>query len=301
MKRTGIALLRILTAVAACLASALPCLAEDKPVVFASILPQRYFLEKVAGDRVRVSVMVEPGANPAVYEPKPSQMVALSRAKAYFAVGVPFEKTWLPKFTESHPDLLVVSTQDGIEKIPMKAHHHEEDHASHHSREGIKDPHVWLSPPLVKIQARNILEGLLKADPAGEETYRANCQAFLEELDELDAEIRDILQGGGGRSFMVFHPAWGYFARAYGLEQIPVELEGKEPKPSQLQEFIRLAREREIRVIFVQPQFSTLTAEAVAKAVQGRIAVVDPLAEDWADNLLEAAKRFKEVVSEDSP
>jgi len=261
-----------------------------------SILPQKYFVERIGGDLVEVAVMVEPGANPHTYEPKPKQMVALAKTAIYFAIGVPFETTWLEKIAAANPNMLVVHTEAGIKKMPMKAHHHGEPELEkdHH---GIKDPHVWLSPPLVMILARNILQALQKIDPAHRSVYEKNHNDFMEVLVVLDAEIRATLEGEGeGLEFMVLHPAWGYFAQAYGLEQVPIELEGKQPKPAELQYLIQYAKERNIKVIFAQPQFSWQTAQAVAKSINGQVVFVDPLAADWDTNLRQVASRFKSVV-----
>ena len=151
----------------------------DAVRVTASILPQKYFLQKVGGDLLDISVMVRPGASPATYEPKPQQMVALSKSRIYFAIGVPFERVWLRKFARVNPDMIVVHTEDGIEKMPMAGHLHEGEGAHD---PGIKDPHVWLSPPLVAIQARNILDALLQVDPARRQIYERNHKTFAQEL-----------------------------------------------------------------------------------------------------------------------
>lgn len=279
--------------------------AESVPV-FVSIVPQRYFVEKIGGELVKVSVMVKPGASPATYEPKPNQMVTLSKARIYYAIGVPFERVWLKKISAGNPKMLLVHTEKGIEKRPMKAHHHEEgNHKTLEKRsqepadehQGIMDPHVWLSPPLVKIQAQNILDALLLVDPGHGTIYETNYKKFIAELDALDANIRGIFAGIGERvAFMVFHPAWGYFARTYGLEQIAVEMEGKEPKPADLKHLIHHARERGIKVIFVQPEFSTRSAQAIARAIGGEVVFANPLAPDWAINLKEIASKFKAAL-----
>jgi zinc transport system substrate-binding protein len=246
-------------------------------------------VEKLGGERVDLSVMVEPGASPHNYEPKPQQMAALSKAKIYYAVGTEFEKVWLEKFTGVNREMLIVHTERGIEKISLKADHH-------HEHKG-KDPHVWLSPATVMVQARNILKGLLRIDPDHRSTYESNYRKFIMELVDLDAELRGIFAAKGeGMEFMVFHPAWGYFADAYGLEQVPVEIEGKEPKPAELEHLIDHAKERGIKVVFVTPQFSTKSAEMVAKAIDGQIAFVDPLAEDWGKNLREVAAKFRAAL-----
>jgi zinc transport system substrate-binding protein len=277
--------------------------AEAVPV-FVSIVPQKYFAEKIGGELVSVSVMVQPGASPATYEPKPNQMVALSRAKIYYAIGVPFERVWLRKVNAANPKLLVVHTEKGIEKRPIKAHHHQErkheilkKEGPADEHQGIMDPHIWLSPPLVKIQAKNILNALLLVDPSHGTIYETNYRKFIVELDALDADIRGIFAGKGERvAFMVFHPAWGYFAQTYGLDQIAVEMEGKEPKPADLKDLIHHARGRGIKVIFVQPEFSARSAGAIAKAVGGKVVFANPLALDWASNLKEIATKFKAAL-----
>lgn len=271
----------------------------EKPLqATVSIAPQKYFVEKIGGDLVNVAVMVPPGAAAERYEPKPQQMVALSGSKLYFACGVPFEDAWLGKMAATNRDMIVVRTDAGIEKRRMEAHSHpggdEPEGAGHeHAHEGLKDPHIWLSPPLVMLQARNILDGFLKADPTRKDVYDNNYRRFIGELADLDIAIRNIFRGKGEAiGFMVFHPAWGYFADAYGLTQIPVEMEGKEPKARDLEELIKVAKERGIKEVFIQPQFSARSAQTVAEAIGGRTIPADDLAEDWAKNLREVAENI---------
>jgi len=267
--------------------------AEPVPV-FVSILPQKTFVEKIGGSLVSVSVMVLPGANPHNYEPKPGQMIALSKASVYFAIGIGFEDIWLKRFGSTNPRMKIVHTEQGIEKITMLSHDHQDSPQDEH--DGIADPHVWLSPPNVKIIAKNIANGLSQADPARRADYEENLRKFETEIDSLDAELRKLFSDRKGAKFMVFHPAWGYFAHAYGLEQIPVEIEGKEPKPSKLKALIERAKRDGIRVVFVQPQFSTKSAEAIAKAIGGEVAVADDLHPDWANNLRSQAEKFKKAL-----
>jgi len=274
--------------------------AEAKMTVFASILPQRYFIEQIAKDRVEVQVMVEPGASPATYEPKPRQMVELTEAAAYFAIGVPFERAWLHKIAAANPSMKVVHTDRGIEKIPMAAHHHGNDfhkENTHPHAHGIPDPHVWPSPPLAMIQARNIFAALVEIDPAHLDAYAKNYRAFVQTLTELDTELMKMFSRKGRNDrFMVFHPSWGYFARAYGLTQVPIEIEGKVPKPAQVKDLIEHALEHDVRVVFVQPQFSTQHAEFIAREIGGRVVFADPLAPDWAANLREQARAFRTAI-----
>jgi zinc transport system substrate-binding protein len=274
--------------------------------VFVSIVPQQYFVQQIGGNRVAISVMVPPGADPHSYEPKPQQMIKLAAARIYFAIGISFEKAWLPKIAGVNSHMLIVHTDDGIEKLPVTAYQrkHAEPSAAQgaveKSEEGqdheILDPHIWLSPPLVKIQARHIFEALAAVDPAARAIYEANYERFAGRIDALDADLRRILAGKQGLQFMVFHPSWGYFAHTYGLEQVPIEIEGKQPKAAQLAELIEHARARGIRVIFVQPQFSTSSAEVVARAIDGTVIAVDPLALDWAANLRTVATAFQEAL-----
>jgi len=287
-------------------------IALAKVDVFVSIAPQKYFVQQIGKDFVEVHVMVQPGADPHTYEPKPKQMVALARAQLYFAIGVEFEKARLKKIAAANPQIKVIYTDQGIRKIPMPAHlqHDEEkkDQKSEHvavvehgdgdepHEHGGLDPHIWLSPPLVLQQAQTMLTALQSVDEAHHDAYQANFEAFASEIEALDAELRNIFAGRQGLEFIVFHPAWGYFARAYGLVQIPVEIEGKNPKPAQLTELIESAKEKDVKVIFVQPQFSTKSAELIAREIDGQVVFADPLAADWANNLRAVAAKFKAAL-----
>ncbi|CAN2045128.1 Zinc ABC transporter, substrate-binding protein [Candidatus Magnetomoraceae bacterium gMMP-1] len=268
--------------------------AEKSISVFVSILPQKYFVEKIGGKLVDVSVMVKPGASPATYEPKPAQMVALSKAKIYYAIGVPFENIWLKKIASFNSEMLVAHTENGIEKISMKGFYNEKIESRQHKKKNIiKDPHIWLSPRLVMLQARNILNTLIIVDPAHQLVYETGYKKFINELVDIDIEIKNIFVEKKEVEFMVFHPSWGYFARAYGLKQTPAEIEGKKPRSAQLRKLINYAREKSIKIIFVQPQFSTKHAEIIAKAIGGQIVFADPLALNWADNLRSVAEKFQ--------
>ena len=298
---------KLLSGVACSVLLALSVLPVEAAVTkaFVSISPQKYFVQKIGGDLVDVSVLVPAGANPHNFEPKPRQMAELSKSAVYFAVGIDFEKFWLKKIAAANPKMRVVRTDDGITRIPMADRHDGEKSLHQHSQElkteipakdnygGVSpDPHVWLSPALVKIQARHILEALVAIDPVHQSKYESNYASFMREIDELDAELKALFAGRKGEQFMVFHPAWGYFAEAYGLVQVPVEIEGKDPKPAQLQNLIRHARERRIKVVFVQPQFSAKSAELLSGEIGGQIVYADPLAENWAGNLREVARKF---------
>ncbi|MAD42911.1 MAG: cation ABC transporter substrate-binding protein [Arcobacter sp.] len=299
--------------------------------VTVSILSQKYFVEKIAGDKVNVNIMVKPGFSPATYEPKTSQMKKLADSSIYFAIGVPFEGSWLEKFENTNKNMLIVDTSAGIEKLAMEKHsHHDEDeheehedeknhdhekhdeheehadhekhddhddheeHADHHNHEGL-DPHVWNDPILVKTQAKIIYETLAKLDSKNASFYKVNYEKFLKELDILNVKLSTILKPFEHKAFLVFHPSWGYFAKRYSLEQVAIESQGKEPKPKELIELIKDAKEHNIKIVFVSPQFSQGSAKTIAKSINGSVHVIDPLAKNWEENLIQTAQKIADT------
>jgi zinc transport system substrate-binding protein len=268
--------------------------AAEKLPVFVSIVPQKYFVEKIGAKLVDVSVMVKPGAGPATYEPKPRQMAAISRTRIYFSIGVPFEKAWMKKIAATNPGMRVVPTDHGINKIALAEHRHQDE--GKHPEQGILDPHIWLSPTLVMIQARTILKALQEVDPAHGTEYEINYKAFVSQLLDLDVELRNTFVGTQGLEFMVFHPSWGYFANTYGLKQVSIEIAGKDPKPAQLKELIEHAKKSGIKFIFVQPQYSAKNARLIAREIGGQVIITDPLAQDWAVNLRAVARELRSAL-----
>jgi len=279
-------------------------LAIEKKNVFVSILPQKYFVEKIGGDFINAHVMVKPDKSPADYEPTPSQMRILSKTRAYFAIGVLFEDTWLQKFASMNPEMQIIHTEKGIVKKPINRHANiqllssgNNLKAHSHHIEGIKDPHIWLSPPLVKTQVENIYNGLILIDSKHAAAYENNYQKFISQVDALDRELKKLFSFGiKQKQFLVFHPSWGYFADAYGLKQVSIEIEGKAPKARDLKELIQYATQHDITTIFVQPQFSTKHSEIIAKEIHGQIVFADPMAEDWQKNLKNVAQSIKNAL-----
>ncbi len=259
--------------------------AASRTLAVVSILPQKQMVERVGGDAVRVEVLVRPGQSPHTYEPTPQQIAAIGRAAVYFSIGADFEPALVPKLRRAHPKLRVVDTRQGIALQPMAAHdHHHHGHGQHKHAKGAPDPHIWTSPPLVKQQAATIRDALAELRPEARAQFEASYARYAEELDALDAEVRQMLSGKKERRFMVYHPAWGYFASTYGLEQVPIEIEGKEPGPKTLARIVARARAEGVRVIFVQKQFSRTAAEALARDIGGEVVELDPLAEDFISN-----------------
>lgn len=290
--------------------STLTAFAKINTVV--SILPQKTFLEKIGGEHVAVTLMVTPGSSPHSFEPKPTQMKEISRADLYFAIGIEFEEVWLPRFNDQNQNMRIVFTQKGIEKMKMAKHEHHEEHDHHADKEHEKehqdhahkdkkehdhdhhegmDPHVWTSPANVRIIAKNMADALIQKDPKHAGDYKTNLNAFLAEIDVLDQQIRTVLKPLPKQTkFMVFHPAWGYFARDYHLIQLAIEVEGKEPKPKQLAHLIEEAREENVHVVLTAPEFSDKSAKTLAKEIQGSVVKISPLNPKWSQNLLNLAK-----------
>lgn len=257
-----------------------------KPIVVVSILPQQTFVEKIAKEKVDITLMVKPGNSPHSYEPKPSQMISISKADIYFSIGVEFENTWLDRFQSQNKKLKFVNIGDKVPKMEMAEHHHEEEH--HHK--GL-DPHIWTSPKNVKIMADTIYKTLVQIDPVNEKFYKSNLDDFIKEIESTDNQIKDILKDIKPKSkFMVFHPSWGYFAHEYDLIQVAVEVEGKKPKPQEMITVISESKEENVKVIFTQPEFSDKSAKIIAKEANISVEKISPLNPNWSENLIKMAK-----------
>ncbi len=291
-----------------CLTSTAFAVQTEKMQVTVSIIPQVHFVKAIGGDLVNVTAMVAPGASPASYEPRPNQMAALSHSRIYFSIGVPFESAWLEKFRKAAPDTRFVPMHENIERMAMGRHDHEEKHGHaaemhndvhHDSGHALPDPHVWLSPPLVRIMAETVRDALIAADPANSARYHAGYAALCREIGTLDADILDIMAkaDASGGTFFIFHPSFGYFARDYGLHQQAVEIGGKDPGPRDLEKLISLAKEQRVKVIFTAPQFSKRSAQTIAQAIGGTVEVANPLAADWAANLRDIASAFSRAAA----
>lgn len=302
----------------------------DKPIVAVSILPQAEFVEKIAGDQVKVVVMVPAGADPHTYEITPGQLRDLSKAQMYVKVGagLDFENVWMDRLIAQNPHMMIVDSSSGIPFRTMEAHSHSHDHGENETDEhdhdeheaeahnhdeneteehdhdhdhtheaGSRDPHIWTSPQNAKIMVNNIYAGLVQIDPDNGETYMQNRDAYLAELDAADSMIRETLAGKEGSSFIVYHPSWGYFADTYGLNEISVEIEGKEPSAKDMKRLIDTAKEKNVRVIFVQPGFSATSTKAIATEINAEVVSIDPLAKDYIDNLAKVTAAFEKGLA----
>ena len=268
----------------------LPALARaaDPLTVFVTVVPQETFVSRIGGEHVRVNALVRAGQDPHAYEPTARQIAALAEADLYVRVGVGFEDAWMPRLLAANPRMRVLDAQDGIE-VRRKAAGHDHGDPDHGHDHGDVDPHVWTSPARVKIMGARIRDALADLAPEYAADFAANYDRFAADLDALDTEIRARLAGVENRRFMVYHPAWGYFAEDYDLDQVAIEREGKEPGARALTAMIEQARREGIRVIFVQPQLNPSSAEQVARSIGGQVAVIDPLSGDYFENLRRVA------------
>lgn len=255
-----------------------------------SIIPQKYLAEFIAGDKWDVQVMLPTGSNHETYEPAPRDMEKIASSKLYLALGaLDFELAWLERFKTSNPAMQLINTSDGIEMIG--GHVHEDDHAG--KSRGI-DPHTWLSTACMKIQSANICKALSAVDTANASFYKASSEKFAILADSVDRVIRERLSGIKGKSILIFHPALAYFARDYGLTQISIEQDGKEPSPAYMAVLVKTAKDKGIRSILISKEFDTRNAEAIAREIGGKVVVFDPMAENWPENLVHLAQLIAE-------
>ena len=258
--------------------------------VHVSILPQKYFVERIGKARVKVDVLVKPGKSPATYSPSPDQMKKLMSSDIYFRIGVPFENGILHKI-KSISRAMVVDTRKGIILRNMGEH----DEKDQNKVIG-KDPHIWMSPLIVKTQAHTIFRALSNIDPDNTDEYKKNYNLFIKDLDGIDLCLKTILKDFKGENLFVFHPSFGYFTDAYGLRQVAIETMGKAPRGKTLSNIIKLAKKQKARVIFVQPQFDRNAAGKIASAINGAVVSIDPLAYDYLTNMENIAQTIAKIL-----
>jgi zinc transport system substrate-binding protein len=263
---------------------------EQPHTVTVSILPQKYIIGQIAGNLLQVNVLVPPGSSPHNYEILPSQMKELAKSKVWFQIGLlTFEDAWKEKMVEINKDLLIINSSEGISLIAGSEHQHEE--GDHHHDEAF-DPHVWLAPAEVKTLAKHTLETLQKSYPEHAAEFAKNYDAFIQKTDGLSSQIDQKLAMLKNRNILIFHPALAYFARQFKLEQIPLELDGKEPSPKHMKEMVDLAHQQNIRVIFIQKEFDPAFAQQMAHEINGEVLVIDPLDYNWEKQMLDITEKI---------
>lgn len=269
--------------------------ADDAGIgIIVSILPQAEFAEKVGGDKVKVTVMVPPGASPHTYEPSPGQLVEVSEAEIYAKVGtgIEFELAWMDKIISVGEEMLVVDCSSGIDLIEGSGDFESKEGNGDHNF----DPHIWLSPDNARIMTENIYYGLIEIDFENRQYYKENLENYIAELEYLDDEINGFLFEKENRKIIVYHPVWTYFARDYNLEQIAIEREGKEPTAESIGDLISTAKQYNIKSIFASPELSTQSAETIAREIGGEVILISPLEKDYIKNMRNAAQSFARAL-----
>ncbi len=265
----------------------------NKPTVIVSILPQKYFVERISDTLVQVEVMVPPGISPELYEPSPRQLMTFSEANIYFSLGLlTFEKTILKDISAQNPHVLTVNHSQSLNLITGDHHH---GHGSHGHGHGY-DPHVWTSPKEVKTIVSEIEQALSSQFPDYAPQFKANASAFLDDIQKLDEHIKATFDGHDGARFFIFHPALSYYARDCGLEQVAFEEEGKSPSAKYLRQVLEQANAQGIRTIFIQREFDINIAKTAAADIGGEVVVIDPLDPHWLNNMYSITQSIKDAL-----
>ena len=273
---------------------------SQKILVVASVLPQKEFVDAVGGDKVQTVIMVPPGADPHTYEPKASQLQQMANAGMYVQVGsgIEFEISWMDKIKSFNQNMYIMNGSKGINLIKSSEDEHSTEDNSHHDEghgHSESDPHVWVSPLNAMIMVENIYQGLVKTDPKNKEYYLINKENYLKKLRQLDKNITSELSDKKGTKILVYHPSWGYFCQEYGLTQIAIEKEGKDPTPKGMAILINQAKKDNIKVIFISPQYNTRSAEVIASEIGGKVVSIDELAPDYLNNMNHVVQSFKNL------
>jgi len=264
--------------------------------VSTSIAPHAWLTERIGGDQVVVHTVLRPGESPTTHQPSDLQVSRVLSGRVFFRSGVPFESGAWFRALEGH--LEIVDLRNGVATRTMETHAYvggATEENSHHLQ-GATDPHIWLSPERLAVQARLITETLQQMDPDHASEYAANLTELISELDELDAFIETTLAPYRGRSFVVFHPSWGYFADDYGLRQIAIEIEGNNPSDAELTRIQEQTRALGVSVVFVQPQIAGQSARAIAEVMGARLETLDPLTPDVIANLRHVTNSIAESL-----
>ena len=257
----------------------------DERIVSVTIEPQRYFAEKIAGDKFKINCVVPAGQSPETYDPTPQQMVQVGKSQGYLRIGsIGFEQAWMDNIRNNNPGLKVFDLSEGIDLLKSPEEEEEHDHHHHHHPGGV-DPHTWSSISGAKVIAKNTLDAFVSLDPENKEYYQANYEQLTKEIGETEKTVSGLLHSLDNKTFIIYHPALTYYARAYGIDQVAIEQDGKEPSAKRLARLIEQARRDSIRVVFYQSQFPASTVEVIAEDIGAQSVRIDPLAEDVVGNI----------------
>lgn len=254
-------------------------------IVTVTIQPQKYFAEKIAGDRFDINCIVPPGSNPEAYDPSPSHLVHLGKSIAYFKIGhIGFELAWMDKLEQNNPNMKIFDTSEGI-NILSGTHEHSEGENSHHHHFDA-DPHTWSSPKNARIIAENMYKAFVSIDPDGEKVFRKNYEELLDEINQVDSIMTQRLAPVSDTMFAIYHPSLSYLAKDYNLHQLSLEYNGKEPSAFYLKKAIDIAKKNGVKVIFIQQEFDAKQAQTFAAEIGAQVVSINPLSYNWSEELL---------------
>jgi zinc transport system substrate-binding protein len=272
------------------LAACQPKPKDGRELVSVSILPQKYFVDQIAGNLLQVNVLVPPGSSPHNYSILPSQMKDLAKSKAWLQVGLlTFEDALKDKLADLNKNMEIVNCSAGI--IPIAGAECEEKGHEHTANEAV-DPHIWLAPAESKIIAENTLKALKVGFPQHAAVFKINYTRLITRIDSISALIDQKLASLKNRNILIFHPALAYYARQFGLKQVALELDGKEPSPRHMKEIVDLAHEQNIHVIFIQKEFDAAFATQMSKEINGEVVIINPLDYDWDKQLMDITEKI---------
>ena len=264
---------------------------QQERIITVTIEPQRYFADQLVDSLFQIGSMVPPGTSPETYDPTPQQMVQLSQSMAYFCIGnIGYEIVWLDRLKKNHPNTRFFDNSEGILSILSEHDHHNHNHNHAHNSECNIDPHTWTSPKEALIIVENMCQALLEIDPENAEVYRSNGENLKEHIRKTDQIIQSYLSHSSQKAFIIYHPALTYFARDYGLTQYAIEMDGKEPSPDQIRKIIETAKAENIRTVFIQQEFDRKNAEIIAKEIDCKLVVINPLSYHWTEEIIRIAK-----------
>lgn len=265
---------------------------EDIQTLSVTIEPQKYFLEQLVGGKFKINCVVPNGSNPESFDLAPSQMLNIGKSKAYFKVGfLGIENTWINDIGKTNTDIKFIDCSEGI--TPIIEHdcdHHDHDHNHGHGHAGGVDPHTWSSPASAKIMVDNMYKAIIEIDSLNISFYTDNYNNLIAEINNTDSIIRSYTNNASCKSFIIFHPALSYFSQEYGLEQLSIEFEGKNPSPSQLKLLIDKAKADGVKAVFVQQEFDPKNAETVANAIGVKPIPINLLSYNWSDEMIKIGK-----------
>lgn len=270
------------------------CQLGANELVLVSVAPYETMCKELTANGIDIELLVPVGDSLHTYEPRPKQVLRAAKAKLWFIIGEVFEKKVIKALHEQNPNLAIVDLRDGLDLMREEEHVHDHEHVHHH-HEDETDPHIWMSPKMMQVQVSHMAESLKEAFPELQLTIEQNAKSLITRLEALDKEIREILKDSKGKTIFVSHPAYGYFCREYGLDQVSIEFEGKDPTPRQLNDLLEQARKDHVRTIFTQKQYSTKASNLIAQELQAKIVLLDPYSKNYFESMREIAKSIAEA------